>query len=131
MDDGRLKWEETDWCYLLAMLHKVLDQHTAQHLYPFILSSLPSLDTVSLYATKLPSLFFLFPAVYSEHSFQLLALQGLPVSFQSDRFCFLLPSSLVSSSLFPFVIVRACCGCLALDEAGVTLRVRNLTTQIT
>lgn len=27
---GRLKWEETDGPYLLAVLHTVLDQHTAQ-----------------------------------------------------------------------------------------------------
>lgn len=37
--DG-LKWAETDWCYLLATLHKVLDQPTAQHADPFIFRSL-------------------------------------------------------------------------------------------
>ena len=39
---GGLKWEETDWCYLLAMLHTVLGQHTAQCLYPFILRLSPA-----------------------------------------------------------------------------------------
>ena len=61
---GRLKREETDWCYLLAMLHTVLDQHTAQCLYPFILSSLPSSDLL-----RLPLFFFFVIFCFFESSF--------------------------------------------------------------
>lgn len=42
---GGLKWEEADWCYLLALLHKVLDQHPAQCFHPFLFSLFPSLNS--------------------------------------------------------------------------------------
>lgn len=150
---GRLKWEETDWCYLLAMLHKVLDQHSAQCLYPFILSSLPSLDSISLPATSLhiPVVFFSILVFFKHPSHCcVLSLQlNLPFPFpvirhNSLHHIFSINHTFLFYIFLPFAVclplclsvcLSAICGgwCerLASDETGVSLRVRNLTAQIT
>lgn len=133
---ARLKWEETGGCYLLVMLHKVLDQHTAQCLYPFIHSSLHSseprqcLHLFWVYLFLLPNHPFsltqlLFPFLVISHYYH------RSFSFPSiSRFAFLL-SLCLPVFLCVSAICIAWCECLALKETDVSLCVRNLTAQTT
>lgn len=127
------------------MLHTVLDQHTAQCLYPFILSLLPSLHSVrsflllkSLLSKTFPRHFlisflfnlrsFPFPVIccYSLHC---IILSPFHRSIFFVLFLTLCPSNCLSVCLC--AICSAWCECLALEETGVSLCVRNLTAQIT
>lgn len=105
----RLKWEETDRCYLLAMLHTVLDQHRAQCLYPQILSFLPSWDSqygpfLFLHPSLRPSsshllLCFYFPK-YFYHSFPHFLSLSVPFCFSHFTLTHSVPLSVhVSVSL--------------------------------
>lgn len=128
---GRLKWEETDWCYLLAMLHTLLDQHTAQCLYPFILSSLSSLVSLCLSLWSFspftlpssPLTHTLVPLTYSKHSSNLHFLSlWLPFPFPFIHLAFyyysllsILLSSYHQSDFFAFLLSPSLCPSVCLS----------------
>lgn len=142
-----------------AMLDTVLGQHAAQCLYPFILSSLPFLEFVclSLYSflshvtftfcsLQCPEyckyLLSLTPLSLPSHSSPLFTitppqhLYFCPVS-QTVFFCFFCLFTLSLSLCLSCLSVSlpsaapSWCECLAFEETGVSLCVRNLTAQIT
>lgn len=142
---ARLKWEETDGSYLLAMLHTTLDQQTAQSLYPFILNSHPSLDSLfhwSFRSFTCQSLclshtgyipFFGHFSFLNIPSSNLYFISQTPISLPSDSsaLSYFLPFYSLCLLLCLSAICSAWRECLALEETGVSLCVRNLTAQIT
>lgn len=151
MDHGEIK-VGGDWLMLSVMLPTVLGQHAAPCLYPFNLSSLPFLESVCSPSTPflfsfffktstlclLPNMLRVFTVlniqnIYSLWLSFLFLLSHLssydyssPASFCIPSVRFFFAFSLSLSVSLPSA-APGWCECLAFEETGISLRVRNVT----